>query len=287
MTDKCRFGGETKANHNCTVPAPDDGLPVQCVGSWSREKHDLLRRYLSASGGPRRRYLPPAPGGAAFIDIFAGPGRARIRTTGALEDGSPLLALKQPVGFTRLVLCEIEPENLDSLRRRVAGAQVPVSILEGDCNDRIADVAAAIPQWGLNVALVDPYSLEGLSFDTIATLARFKRMDLVVFFPVAEIKRNLERNRVTYTALLDRALGTDEWQRTVARKGDVLKLVEVFRRQLQERFGYTTARARTAPIKNDKNVPLYHLVFASKHALGDKIWESITRRTVGGQGELF
>jgi len=287
VADKCPFGGETKANRNCSLPAPDDGLPVQCVGGWSREKHDLLRRYLSASGGPRRRYLPPAPGGAAFIDIFAGPGRARIRTTGALEDGSPLLALKQPVGFTKLVLCEIDPENLGALRRRVAGAQVSVSILPGDCNDRIAEVAAAIPTWGLNVALVDPHSLEGLCFETIATLAAFKRMDLVVFFPVAEIKRNLERNRSTYTALLDRALGTNEWQRTIARKGDVLKLVEVFRQQLQKRFGYTTARARTAPIKNDKNVPLYHLLFASKHPLGDKIWDSITKRTAGGQGTLF
>ena len=287
MGQRCRFGGETKPNGNCTLPAPDDGFPVQCVGSWSHEKHDVLGRYLTASGGPRRRYLPPAPGGAAFVDIFAGPGRARMRTTGTLEDGSPLLALKQPVGFTQLVLSEIDAENCDALRRRVAGAQVPVSIVEGDCNMRIAQVLSVIPEWGLNVALIDPYSLEGLHFETIAALARFKRMDLVVFFPVGEIKRNLERNRATYTALLDRALGTDEWQPIVKRKGDILQLVEVFRRQLQKRFGYTTAKARTAPIRNDKNVPLYHLVFASKHPLGDKIWESITKRTPAGQGSLF
>lgn len=287
MAEKCRFGGQTAPNGNCALPAPDDGLPVQCVGSWSHEKHDILRRYLTASGGPRRRYLPPASGGAAFVDIFAGPGRARIRTTGALEDGSPLLALKQPVGFTGLVLCELDAQNVEALRRRVAGAQVPVSITEGDCNEHVADIVAAIPEWGLNVALVDPYSLEGLCFETIAALARFKRMDLIVFFPVGEIKRNLERNRITYTALLDRALGTDEWQTVVKRRRDTLQLVEVFRRQLQVRFGYTTARARTAPIKNDKNVPLYHLVFASKHPLGDKLWESITRRTAAGQGRLF
>jgi three-Cys-motif partner protein len=287
MPDSCRFGGATKANGNCTLPAPDDGLPVQCVGPWTGEKHEILRRYLAASGGPRRQYLPPHPGGAAFVDIFAGPGRARVRTTGTLEDGSPLLALRQPVGFTRLVLCEIDGENVDALRRRVACAQVPVSITEGDCNERIADVAAEIPEWGLNVALVDPYRLESLVFATIAVLAGFKRMDLVVFFPVGEIKRNLERNRPTYTVLLDRALGTDEWQPIVKRKGDILQLVEVFRRQLQKRFGYTTARARTVPIKNDKNVPLYHLVFASKHSRGDAIWESITKNTALGQKGLF
>ena len=118
MPDRCRFGGQTKENGNCTIPAPDDGLPVQCVGPWSKRKHDILRRYLSASGGPRRGYLPPAPGGAAFVDLFAGPGRARVRTTGELDDGSPLIALKQPLGFTRLVLCELDPENADALRRR-------------------------------------------------------------------------------------------------------------------------------------------------------------------------
>ncbi len=221
------------------------------------------------------------------MDLFAGLGRARIRTTGVLEDGSPLLALKQPIGFTRLVLSELDPENVNALQSRVAGAQVPVSIVNGDCNARIAEIAAAIPEWGLNVALVDPYGLEGLCFETISALARLKRMDLVVFFPVGEIKRNLERNRGTYTALLDRALGTDEWQAIVKRTGDTLQLVEVFRRQLQKRFGYTTAFVRTAPIKNDKNVPLYHLVFASKHPLGDKLWQSITKRTGAGQGNLF
>ena len=228
MPAKCRFGGETKANGNCTVPAPDDGLPVQCVGTWSSEKHDILRRYLAASGLPRRRYLPPAPGGAAFIDLFAGPGRARIRTTGALDDGSPLVALRQPIGFTRLVLCEIDTESVDTLRRRVAGAQIPVSILEGDCNNHVADIAKVIPEWGLNAAFIDPYRLEGLCFATIAALAGFKRMDLLVFFPVGEIKRNLERNRATYGALINRAVGTDEWQPIVRRTGDILKLVEVF-----------------------------------------------------------
>jgi len=140
---------------------------------------------------------------------------------------------------------------------------------------------------GLNVALIDPYRLEGLQFDTIASLARFKRMDLVVFFPLPEIKRNLQLNRATYTALINRALGTDEWQPIINKTDDVVRLVEVFRSQRRRRFGYTTAKVRTVPIRNDKNVPLHHLVFASKHRLGDAIWESITKRTGGGQRTLF
>ena len=59
---------------------PADGLPVLEVGPWSAEKHDYLRRYITATRAARARYLPPlGRGGAAFIDLFAGPGRARIR----------------------------------------------------------------------------------------------------------------------------------------------------------------------------------------------------------------
>jgi len=282
MFDSCP-GGETKANGNCTLPAPDDELAVQCVGPWSSEKHDIVRRYLTASGGPRSLYLPPAPGGAAFVDLFAGPGRARIRTTGELENGSPLLAQNQAVAFTRLVLCDIDAENTAALRARVPSAYV----VEGDCNELIADVVAEIPELGLNVALIDPYRLQELRFETISALARFKRMDLILFFPIGEIRRNLEQNPDTYKELLNRALGTEEWQPMVKRPSDALRLVDVFKSQLQKHFGYTTVQARTVPMKNEKNVSLYHLIFASKHPTGDAIWDSITSRTPGGQLNLF
>lgn len=289
MADRCQFGGETNRNLNCTIPAPDDGLPVQCVGPWSQEKHEILGKYLAGSGGPRRGYLPPPigrGGGAAFVDLFAGPGRARVRTSGRLVDGSPLIALKQPVGFTRLVLCELDAENVSTLRTRTASARVPVTIVPGDCNEKVADVVAAIPKAGLNVALVDPYGLEGLRFETIARLAHFQRMDLVLFFPIGEIRRNLERYRARYTALLNRTLGSEDWQKAVRGTRDVFKLIPFFQRQLQG-LGYSAEQVRTAEMKSDTNVPLYHLVFASKHPRGSAIWKSITKRTPAGQARLF
>jgi len=50
--DNCPHGGPTKKNGNCMVPA-EDGLPVQCVGPWAKDKHDYLRRYIEATKGPR------------------------------------------------------------------------------------------------------------------------------------------------------------------------------------------------------------------------------------------
>lgn len=287
MADSCSFGGVTKRNNNCTKLADDDGLPVQCVGAWSKDKHDYLSRYLAASANPRKKYLPPkGPGGAGFIDLFAGPGRTRIATTGDLVDGSPLIALKQPVPFTKVVLCESDAENIDALQKRTA-PYPQAKVIPGDCNKNIDKVVKEAPPEGLNVAWIDPFRLADLWFDTIGRLASFRRMDLIVFFPVGEIRRFLDAKRKTYTPLIDRALGTDEWQKTVHSGTDAPQLIPVFRKQLDQRFGYMPENGYTAPIKNDQGTVLYHLVFASKHAKGEEIWERVTKRSPSGQKRLW
>jgi three-Cys-motif partner protein len=35
--------------------------------------------------------------------------------------------------------------------------------------------------------------------------------------------------------------------------------------------------------KNSKNVPLYHLIFASKHPRGSEFWDKVTTRQITGQ----
>jgi len=78
-----------------SIVDPADGLPVLDVGPWTAEKHDYLRRYITATKAARARFLPPAgPGGAAFIDLFGGPGRAQVRGHKEIIDGSPLIAAR-------------------------------------------------------------------------------------------------------------------------------------------------------------------------------------------------
>ena len=289
MPKACRFGGPTKANGNCTRPG-DDGLPVQCVGAWAREKHDVLRRYVEATRSTRAKYLPPQPepGGAAFIDLFAGPGRARVRGTNEVVDGSPLIAFKhgeQP--FTKLVLCDVDAENVETLRRRTAGQPARAVVEHGDCNEIIDKLVKRIPPHGLNLALIDPFSLGALRFGTVEKLARFKRMDLIVFFPVWQIRRFADVHRARYEPMLTNALGTDEWKGVLKRSPDAARLIPLFHRQLERRFGYTPENTYSAPIRISNQVALYHLVFASKHSRGDGIWESVTRRNRAGQARLF
>lgn len=112
-------------------------------------------------------------------------------------------------------------------------------------------------------------------------------MDLLVFFPVGEIRRWLDAKPAVYGPRINRALGTAEWRKTVKRGRDAPQLIPIFRRQLEERFGYQPENTFTTPIRNSKGTVVYHLVFASKHAKGNEICEGITKRSPRGQGRLF
>jgi three-Cys-motif partner protein len=283
--DQCPPDGRPETG-NCFDPDPADGLPVQCVGPWERDKHEPLHHYIEATWAARAKFLAPrpgvVPGGAAFIDLYAGPGRARVRTTGAFVDGSPLLALNhQKAPFTRVILCDIDPANADALKKRTAHDRRAI-VIEGSCHDEIERITKEIPARGLNFALIDPYSLDQLDFETISRLARFERMDMLIHFPTMDTKRNWSMGA---QEKLTKAIGTESWRDKVREPRHVTKAIEVLREQLRT-FGYTGESVRSIEVKNSTGGVLYHLVYASKDPLGDKIWES-TVKTIRGQRSLF
>jgi three-Cys-motif partner protein len=112
-------------------------------------------------------------------------------------------------------------------------------------------------------------------------LAAFQRMDLLVHFPTGDIKRNVKQNESTRQSLTE-ALGTDSWTTRFKSMRDVGLLIDLFKEQLSS-LGYGSQAVPSEPIKNNQNLPLYYLVYASKHDRGDAIWKSITKNTPTGQ----
>lgn len=101
------------------IIAGDDGLPAEEVGVWAKEKQDYLCRYIDISRGVRAKYLPPNGNGrACYIDLFCGPGRAKVRGTDEWIDGSPIAAWKKSVDgdapFSRVVISDIDPARVPS-----------------------------------------------------------------------------------------------------------------------------------------------------------------------------
>ena len=167
----CPHGGETKDNGNCTVPGPD-GLPVQCVGPWAEDKHDYVQRFIEASRGARTKYLTPKgrrpAGGAAYIELFAGPGMARVSATGDIIDGSPLVAAKHAEApFTRLIFADKEQENIDALDARLTALSRRAQLFCGDSNKLIGELGCHVyrneptgPGFGDGPALTGPLDIE-------------------------------------------------------------------------------------------------------------------------------
>jgi three-Cys-motif partner protein len=251
----------------------------QCVGEWAEDKkHHILRTYIDATREVRAKYLPEngGGGGAAFIDLSSGPGRARVREDSHLVDGSPLIAAKHAAApFSKLIFCDLDPENVGALQARTR-SDARVKILHGDCNIIVEAIAAEIPEYGLNLALYDPYALSAMDFAAIKTIASVgKRMDLLINFPTDDMKRNLAKRQTheSTKARMGKALGEAV---TASRPKDVPREIETLRKNLAA-VGYTGKDVRSVAVENGVGVIMYHLVYASKDPLGDKIWQRITR----------
>jgi three-Cys-motif partner protein len=282
---RCRFGGRRKPNGNCEHPA-EDGLPCQCVHAWTARKHDRIRLYLQATRAVRAKYIPPiGTGGAAFLDLFAGPGRARIQNRRDTVEGSPLIVLRhQEAPFTRVILCDHDPENAEALRRRTEADRARTSIIEGDCNAEIDSLIAEVPEHGLNMALLDPFGPKSLKWSTIRRLGSLKRMDLLIHFPTGALKRNFDHGGFGET--IDSMVGTNVWRATIHEAERVPQLIDVLRSQLVG-LGYDSKRVDAVRVSTEDGLLLYHLVFASKDAKGTAIWTSITKHDGPQRGFSF
>ncbi len=275
--ERCRYGGRKRSNENCENPA-EDGLPAQSVGAWARLKHERLRAYLAATREVRAKFIEPSGrGGAAFIDLFAGPGRVRVRDCKDTEPGSALIAFeRQEAPFSKLIFCDLEPDNVRALRARTA-SDSRVQVIEGDCNERIEEIVRQIPPEGLNLAFFDPFGAKVFHWETIARLGRVKRMDLLIHFPTNAIKRNFDNpSTPRFKEVIDRMFGNDQWRSRILGARDVVRLIDVLREQLAG-LGYDGEKVNTLPVTNDQGGVLYHLLFASKAPRGTAIWKSISR----------
>ncbi len=282
----CPHCGTRQENGNCPEPL-DDGHAVQCVGGWAQWKHHYLSQYIDATWRTRVKYLPPnGTGGAAYIDLFAGPGRARIRDTGEVIDGSPLIAMShEKAPFSKILLCDLESDNVTALKERSRRYGDRAEVFSLDSNAETSAIINAIPNLGLNLALVDPFRPRDLKWTTIEKLANLQRMDLIINFATGFIRRNLF-DSPGYDRVVDEMLPSDSaWRTAVRSTKEVSRLIEYFRNGLID-LGYDESCVRCIPVTNRRNVVLYHLVFASKRDLGTRIWNSIARSDPTGQRDF-
>lgn len=256
-----------------------DGLVVRPSGSWVRRKYFYLRRYADIFTTGMKRKWPR--GGLTYIDLFAGPGRCLIEEEGVEVDGSPLLVLNY--GFSQYIFVESDETNLSALKKRCQHSPKHSSIefVHGDCNEVIHKVNPA----GLSLAFIDPTGID-CCFETIRVLTQRRNVDLLVTVQFGmDIKRNFRGYLETGPgSKLDLFLGGN----TEGEKLDnPLDAVALYKKRIKQ-LGYSTVEFKDMVVRNLKrNVPMYFLLFASRHPRGLEFWRKITSKDDTGQLELF
>lgn len=269
---------------------PADGLPASIVGPWATEKHERLRKYIDAYRAARAKFLPPrGDGGAAYIELYSGAGRSQIEGTNEFVDGSPLVAFKAArasrTGFSDLHFNDIDHENIETLRRRIAHLGGAAHYYSEEADTAVDRIIYALNPAGLHFAFLDPYNLENLPFSIIERLAKLSRMDMLIHVSIFDLQRNLRRYLDQNGGTLD--LFMPGWRQHL----DVRRKDEDVRADLLHYWLGLIRRLGTSPAEGIELVSaiggqrLYWLVFVSAHELGRRLWDDI--RNIHMQGRLL
>lgn len=256
----------------------DDGLPTREVGPWTFNKLWWWNRYIEMTTVAMADN--PLWNGLVYVDLFCGPGICVSRGDGERTPGSPLIAAGAPKPFRKLLLCEENFQLADACEQRLisAGASARSVVFRGDCNKKIDQIVAKIPDGALTLAFIDPTGLHA-DFETIQTLTKNRRVDLFILFADnMDIVRNVEVYHRQVESNLDRTLGPNsgwrhQWQELNNQTpANVARLfVNIYKKQLAQHLGYIHSDDEV--LKNSNGTPIYRLVYASRSERGLDFWK--------------
>lgn len=257
---------------------PADGLIIDEVGTWASKKHARVNSYIEIASATRAKYVPPPSwrGGASCIELFSGAGRSLIRGTKEIIDGSPLAAYKAAqasVPFTEMHLNDFDAAKSAAVDARLHALGGSPTCYSDPANVAVDKIVAVVNPSGLHFAFLDPYNLEGLSFDIIRKLSKLK-VDMLIHVSVFDLQRNLDDYSRPGDVFDSFAPG---WRGQV----DPNQAISSFRAALMKYWLAEIHKLGTMPAKGVELIEgpnrqrLYWLVFLSKHSLAQKFWEAI------------
>lgn len=267
---------------------------VRTWGYWTRFKLSLLQDYLDAFTTACKSVSE-----IIYLDAFSGQGIGIDRITGEEFPGSAQIALRTAnPEFTRLRYFEL-PAVATALGREMA-AQYPgrdIRVYSGDCNTTIPRALADLApyRWAPTFSFLDPDGME-LQWSTLRALASHRlgsrkdgrplaKVELWLLFPSAGLMRTLALDDAVLTpgdeARASALLGSEQWRAIYrARRANELtareareEYVNLLRWRLENDLGYR--RTHPLEVKTERGQPLYHMVFATDNAAGDRIMQHL------------
>ena len=258
-----------------------DGLLTNPIGRWTLDKYVLVSLYAELFSTGMKDKWPTR----VYVDLCAGSGFSQVEGTESLYWGSPLLALGVPYSFDKYIFCEREVGCLDALQVRVARLfpSAEVKFVEGDCNERLEEIASHIPndRGVLTFCFADPFDLS-IKFSSVRQLASGK----IDFLFLLALHMDANRNAAHYASqenkkideFLDLPTWRGQWKRAEA-KGTAFPrfLAEQFSDRMAS-IGYLRMPFHMMKqIRSDGNSPLYRLALFSKHQRALDFWNEVLK----------
>ena len=184
----------------------DDGLQLDDVGPWAKDKHERLFKYVDISRGARRKFAKGS-GGATYIDLYCGSGRAVIRDNGEMIDRSPLVAFKCArnggVPFSEIYIADDDSEKCKTAAQRIKNAGGVANTEVGRAEEAAARIVARLNKYGLHFVFLDPYKLDDLPFSVIENFQSTETIDMLIHVSALDLQRNLDAYSMSADGPLD------------------------------------------------------------------------------------
>ncbi len=248
------------------------------IGPWAKEKLLYIRSISDVFNiGMKNKWST-----RKYIDLSTGPGICVVGKTEEEIHGSPLIALGCKTPFTHYFFNDINPAFISALQSRAASRGFTnAEYFYKDCNSVVSDLLTRLPTGSLDFCFIDPLNWE-IDFNSIRKLTDKRKMDLAITFHIGNIKRTA----AIYPNKLVDFFPDSDWKQEyenakAGNKPTGRVLLDAYERGLSN-IGYKYIRDGVLE-KNQTNVPLYYLIFASKHSRGSDFWDKVTARLATGQ----
>ena len=254
----------------------DGGLAIP-LAKHAREKLFYLDKYLNTFNTGMKNLWKDR----VYIDLLAGPGKCFIE--GKEAEGSPLIALNCKTPFTEYFFNDINSLCINSLKGRI-GNDTRVNYLNMDCNKAVDIIIQKLPKYFLGFCFVDPYNCE-IEFPSIKKLTEGRRIDLLITFHLGNMRRGQIAEKLCkfFPPKTDLDQLRNEACLGWRINGDLI--MKTYIKGLND-IGYNHTEVSHG-IRNSTGVVLYHLIFASKHKLGQKFFKISTQKSPYGQIDFY
>jgi three-Cys-motif partner protein len=274
----------------------DDGHYTMQIGAWGIRKYQLVGTYAEMFASSMKAKWDKR----VYIDLFAGPGRSKVKETTQIYPASPSIAMDVTTPFDKYIFSEEDPQSVQALEARARDqyGHLDVKVVPGDANENVDKIISKMPAFGkghsvLTFCFADPQRLSDLDFRTITRLSS-RYVDFLILVPTGmDATRNFDRFLDDDgTTELDCFLGTRAWReswkrdKTRGMSRDMFVASEYTKQMRSIGYKHGGVDESVAIRLPEKNVILYRLAFYSKHELGEKFWKE-AKRYSSEQTELF